>query len=223
MTETIKLWTSVKSADNGIKNVSLTYYKPVETAAKAAFLICPGGGYHHVSDREGDTIAKWLNAAGIHAFVVNYRVFPHAYPAQLQDACRAMRFIRHNAAMYNIDSEKIGIMGFSAGGHLASTVACYYKEDEKLLNDDIDEKSARPDLLVLGYPVITMGQFTHQGSRDALTGGKTSQELYDFLSNEKHVHSGMPPVFLWHTADDQGVPVQNSLLFSGALAEKNSF
>ncbi len=201
-----------------MKKVSLTFYGTVETVARAAVLICPGGGYASVSPREGDAIAKWLNAIGIAAFVLDYRVAPERFPAPFEDCSRSLRYIRAQAETYNIDPKKIGIMGFSAGGHLAATLCCHFNEDRKLLHDEIDNISARPALSILAYPVIAWNEsYTHQGSFSNLLGGQPAPELGRYLSLEKNVRPATPPTFLWHTADDTSVPVANTYMYAAAL------
>jgi acetyl esterase/lipase len=189
-------------------------------------IVCPGGGYHHYAYiGSGLDVAKWLNSMGINAFVLISR-FPHSpdlverTKAPLQDAQRAIRIIRANANKWNIKPEKIGIMGFSAGGHLASSLGTH-TEDVSAIGDSLDKFSFRPDFMVLISPVITMGQFTHMGSRDNLLGEKPSKELIEKYSNELQITTQIPPVFIVHAGNDKTVNPQNSLLFFNALREKN--
>lgn len=195
-----------------------------------AVIICPGGGYTGLSyDSEGTDIAKWLNSKGIAAFVLKSRL-PNSksvitsYQAPLQDAQRAMRLVRQNAEKWGVNKDQIGIMGFSAGGHLASTLGTHYNENQDFFTDDIDSLSARPDFMVLMYPVITMDPtYAHQGSKNNLLGHNPDQTLVDLFSNEKQVDKNTPPTFLVHTTDDKSVPVMNSILFYKALTEEGIY
>ena len=183
----------------------------------AAILICPGGGYNVQAPHEGQPFARLFAMHGIVGIVLTYRVSPDRYPGSYSDACRALRIIRKNSDKYNIDPDRIGIMGFSAGGHLASTVATQpdlYKEPEDDLSGSV---SARPDRLILGYPVISfVDEYAHSGSTKSLLGEEPDPELMKKLSNNHQVTKNNPPVFLFHTADDKGVPVQNSIRFAEA-------
>lgn len=189
-------------------------------------LIMPGGGYAGVAyDWEGTDVAKWFNSVGIAAFVLKYRVPLSASVENkawvpLQDAQRAMRIIRSRAAEFKIDPAKIGAMGFSAGGHLASTLGTHYDQKIPFLNDAIEEVSAKPDFLMLIYPVISMKEgLTHGGSHDNLIGKAPSQELVNTFSNELQVNAETPPTFLLHATDDGAVKVENSLVFYQALRD----
>ena len=191
-----------------------------------AVIICPGGGYKMLAyDWEGTDIAKWYNSKGIAAFVLKYRL-PNSPSliepqwAPLQDAQRAIRIVRKNSKKWNIDSSQIGVMGFSAGGHLASTLGTHFNEDTlKEINiNSINEISARPDFMILIYPVITFDKkYYHGGSKNSLIGENSSQEMIDYFSNNLQVSSDTPPTFLIHSSDDSGVPYQNSVLFFDAL------
>jgi len=191
-------------------------------------MIMPGGGYAGLAyDWEGTDMAKWFNTLGITAFVLKYRV-PLSKSVEnkewvpLQDAQRAIRIIRSKAAEFRIDPHKIGIMGFSAGGHLASTLGTHYDQNIPFMNDEIDKVSARPDFEILMYPVISMKpDITHGGSRDNLIGKNPSQELVNTFSNELHVNAETPPTFLLHATDDGAVKVENSLVFYQALKDNN--
>lgn len=194
------------------------FYAPATRSTGAAFVVCPGGGYAHLADHEGSSIALWLNGLGINAFVLKYRLGPkYHYPAPILDAQRAVRYVRSHAAEWGLDPQKIGIIGFSAGGHVASTVGTHFDDGKADAADPIDRVSDRPDLMILGYPVITMGKYTHAGSKRNLLGENPSQQMVDLLSNEKHVTAQTPPTFLVQTADDNVVPVENSLMFANAL------
>lgn len=186
-----------------------------------AMVVIPGGGYVARADHEGEPIARWLNRLGIAAFVLNYRVAPFAYPAQLEDAQRAIRLVRYRAEQWRLDPQRVGVLGFSAGGHVASTAGTHHDTGDPAASDPVERISSRPDLLVLCYPVVTMGQFAHAGSRAAVLGARQHDEdLAALLSNELQVTEDTPPTFLWHTANDPSVPVENSLLFAAALRRR---
>jgi len=193
-------------------------------ATGEAVVIFPGGGYHILAyDWEGTDIAKWLNSLGVAAIVVKYRlpvsksiIEPHKAP--LQDAQRAMRLVRGNAVKWNIEPNKIGVIGFSAGGHLASTLGTHFDEAVYTREDKNDTLSARPDFMVLMYPVITFSStLTHAGSKKGLIGDNPEQAVVDHLSNELQVTKDTPPTLLIHAGDDKAVPVENSILFYQAL------
>ena len=196
-----------------------TYLPSADKATGAGVVICPGGGYRVLaSDHEGQQVAQWLNSIGVAGFVLKYRLGPrYGHPAPLQDAQRAIRFVRTNATDLGIDPDRLGIMGFSAGGHLASTAATHFDQGAAAHEDIVSRASCRPDFVILGYPVITLGdEFTHRGSRTNLLGEEPSDELVEKLSNERQVTAETPPAFLFHTGEDKAVPVQNSLAFYGA-------
>ena len=195
------------------------FLAPKETATGAAILVLPGGGYQHLSDiKEGSDVAKWLNTLGISAFVLKYRLGPkYGQPNQLLDAARALRTIRSRAKEWNLDAKRLGILGFSAGGHLASTLATHFDSGKIDAKDDIEKMSSRPDLQILIYPVITMGEFTHGGSKKNLLGENPSEDLVKLYSNELQVTKETPPAFLVHTMTDTVVPVENSLQYVAAL------
>jgi len=189
-----------------------------------AIVICPGGGYSHLAmDKEGLKVAKWLNTLGISAFVLKYRlpsdlIMENKTIGPLQDAQEAMRAIRRHANRWNINPEKIGIMGFSAGGHLASTLSTHYS-DEVYVHDTT---SAKPSFSILIYPVISMeDEITHKGSKSNLLGNAPSQDLTALYSNEKQIDSLTPPTFLVHATDDKAVPVENSIKYYMALKNNN--
>lgn len=185
-----------------------------------AIIICPGGGYKHRAVHEGEGTALWLNERGINAFVVDYKVFPYRHPVPFADVKRAVRYVRHFADKFNVDKDGIGIMGFSAGAHVACCVTEYYDKFETDVLDDIDSESARPDICVLCYPVISLNsEYCHEGSKERLT--DNDEELSRILSCEEHVRDDMPPVFMWHTVEDKSVPLRNSLEMAKALKEKN--
>ncbi|MDE6182039.1 MAG: alpha/beta hydrolase [Eubacteriales bacterium] len=185
---------------------------------RGAVVICPGGGYSAIGG-EGEKVASWFNFFGINAFVLNYRVAPYKFPAPLLDAKRAIRYLRHNAKDFNIDPEKIAIIGFSAGGHLAGLVSELFDEYEDWAVDEIDKISAKPDLSVLCYPVVSLCEdYGHKGSATNLLGDDTS--LLEKLSLEKNVREDMPKMFVWHSAMDKVVSVRNSMELGIALSEK---
>ena len=189
-----------------------------------AVVICPGGGYGVLAyDWEGSDIARWLNSQGIAAFVLKYRlpgsksnIVPHKSP--LMDAQRALRMVRFNAAAWNIDPGKIGIMGFSAGGHLASTLSTHYDAGDPSNSDPVEQVSCRPDFSILVYPVISFtGEFQHSGSRINLIGEDADEKLVKYYSNELQVNEDTPPAILIHSDDDGAVPVENSIAYYKAL------
>lgn len=199
---------------------TITPYLPDPAKATGAVMVvCPGGGYGGLAPYEGEDYARWLCDQGIAGFVLKYRLGPGGYkhPRMLQDAARALRTVRFRAAEWKLDPKRVGIIGSSAGGHLASTLMTHFDAGDAAASDPIDRVSSRPDLAVLCYPVITMGDLTHHGSRDNLLGPNPSPELIEELSNERNVTSETPPCFIFHTADDKAVPVENSLNFALAL------
>ncbi len=192
---------------------------PVTSATPTGFVvICPGGGYGGRAAHEGEPIARLFNAAGIAAGVVQYRVSPHRWPVPQMDAMRAIRLARAHAAAWNLHPDRIAILGFSAGGHLAASVAVHADHGDAGSADPVARLSARPNAAILCYPVISFGEWGHRGSRNNLLGPAPAAALVEQMTLEKQVDSGTPPTFLWHTAEDEGVPVQNALLFAQALA-----
>lgn len=198
------------------------YFPEPAKATGAAIVICPGGGYGGLAPHEGVDYARFLNEQGIAGFVLKYRLGSSGYrhPVMLQDAARAVRTVRAQAALWKLDPKRIGIMGSSAGGHLASTLLTHFDAGNPDAKDLIERESSRPDLGVLCYAVITMGQFTHEGSKHNLLGNNPSPELLRELSNELQVTKDTPPCFLWHTWEDKAVPVENSLQFAEALRKQ---
>ena len=202
---------------------TLTPYLPDSaTATGAAIVICPGGGYGGLAAHEGDGYARWLNHYGVTAFVLKYRLGSAGYrhPVMLGDAARALRTVRAKADQWKLNPKRIGIIGSSAGGHLASTLLTHFDAGKPDSEDVIERQSSRPDLGILCYAVITMGPNTHQGSRNNLLGKDPSSTLVELLSNEKQVTKDTPPCFVWHTWEDKAVKVENSLDFVNAL-QKN--
>ena len=203
---------------------TLTPFFPDPAKANGAtMVVLPGGGYGGLASHEGKDYALWLNQAGITAFVLKYRLGSAGYrhPVMLNDAARAIRTVRAHATEWKLDPKRIGIMGSSAGGHLASTVLTHFDAGKSDASDEIEKQSSRPDLGILCYAVITMGEFTHQGSKNNLLGKNPAEDLVKLLSNELQVTPQTPPTFLLHTAEDGAVPVENSLMFAAALHKAN--
>jgi acetyl esterase/lipase len=195
-----------------------------KNATGEAVVICPGGGYVRLAyDWEGSDIARWMCSRGIAAFVLKYRL-PLSksnivrYKSPLMDAQRALRMVRSHAAEWNLDPGKIGIMGFSAGGHLASSLSTHFDGGDPSSPDPVEQVSCRPDFSVLVYPVITFtGGFMHRGSRDVLLGENADPELVEYYSSELQVDPETPPAILIHSGDDRTVPVENSIAYYEAL------
>lgn len=204
----IPLWPA-EAAPSAADGPSLQYF-PAAAPTGAAMIVCPGGGYGFLAPHEGEPVARWLNALGVNAFVLSYRLGPtHPHPAPMDDLQQAMRLVRAQAAGRGIDPRRVGVLGFSAGGHLAATVAT------------LSDPDCRPNLAVLIYPVITMGAHTsHGGSRKNLLGDSPDPALVERLSLERQVTPQTPPCFLVTTADDALVPAQNSLMFATACIEQ---
>lgn len=199
---------------------TLTAYAPPDGQANgASMVILPGGGYGGLAPHEGEGYARWLASQGVTCYVLKYRLGSAGYrhPVMLNDAARALRTVRAWARRDALDPRRIGIIGSSAGGHLAATLLTHYDAGQSDATDPIERESSRPDLGILCYPVITLGEFTHQGSKNNLLGPQPDPALVQLLSNELQVTPETPPCFLWHTADDSAVPVENSLLFAAAL------
>lgn len=184
-----------------------------------AVVVCPGGGYGALAmDHEGVQVAKWLNSLGISAFVLKYRLGPkYRHPTMIDDAQRAIRTVRTRAASLHVQEDRIGIWGFSAGGHLASTAATHCDAGDPSAADPIDRAGSRPDFAILSYPVISLGEFAHVGSRNNLLGKNPDPKLVEDLSNDRRVTPQTPPTFLFHTTADAAVPVENSVRFYLAL------
>jgi acetyl esterase/lipase len=199
------------------------YTTAADKNVKTAVVVCPGGGYGHLAvGHEGKDIGEWFNSFGVQAFVLEYRHKGRGYqhPAPLQDVQHAIRTVRANADKYGIDSNQVGVMGFSAGGHLASSAATHFDFGDKEADDAISQTSCRPDFAILCYPVIAFGEpYTHRGSQRNLLGEDAPAELVKSFSNEKQVAKDTPPTFLFHTHEDTAVPPQNSIMFYLALKE----
>jgi len=213
---------------SNVQDPDIAVYLPSKRFATGqAVVICPGGGYWVLAyDLEGTDIAKYLNSIGVAGIVLKYRlptygntIEPHKAP--LMDAQRAMRLVRSNAKAWNIDSTRIGIMGFSAGGHLASTLGTHFDLGDKNSTDVVEQKSCRPDFMILMYPVITFtAEWSHTGSREALLGKNPDKDLVSYYSNELQVQDNTPPAFIVQADNDSGVPIENSLLMYQALRKK---
>lgn len=181
-------------------------------------IICPGGGYEFLSDREAEPIAVRMNAAGFHACVLKYSVALSVFPQALLELAQAVRLIRESAAQWNADPEKIIICGFSAGGHLACSLGTFWQEPWIAQELGGEKELYRPNGLILGYPVVTSGALAHEGSIRNITGG--DEKLRGKMSLENQVTKDMPPVFLWHTYEDNAVPVENSILLAQSLCRE---
>jgi acetyl esterase/lipase len=221
-TRTFPLW--VSGAPGALGNddsdiPTLTYY-PAVRALPTAVIVAPGGGYHGLAiNHEGRQVANWLNAAGITAFVLKYRLGPrYHHPIEIGDAQRAIRLVRTRAAEFGVKPDRIGMMGFSAGGHLTSTAETHFDIGNPSAADPIDRASSRPDFAVLGYPVISFtAPYTHQGSAQMLLGDSPDPALLQNLSNEFQVTPQTPPTFLFSTSEDTLVPAENTVAFYLAL------
>jgi acetyl esterase/lipase len=219
--KTIALWPQgapgARGGPDDFQPTLTIYLAPKENRTGTAVVICPGGGYGFTAmDHEGHQIAAWLNSFGVSGFILDYRHRKRGYghPAPLQDAQRAIRHVRYHAAEYQVDPHRIGILGFSAGGHLASTAATHFDPGNPQAADPVERVSCRPDFAILCYAVIALGEpITHRGSQENLLGKNPPEELVRSLSNEKQVTKDTPPTFLWHTDEDKAVPPENSVLF----------
>jgi acetyl esterase/lipase len=202
---------------------SIRMYAPEESKRNGtAIVVCPGGGYGALAiDHEGQQVAEFLRSHGITAFVLKYRLTPYHHPVQLNDVSRAIRHVRAHAAEWKIAPNRIGVMGFSAGGHLASTVSTHFDAGKPDSPDPVERQSSRPDFSVLCYAVISFtAPFSHRGSANNLLGKDADPELLKNLSNETQVTEKTPPTFLFHTEEDTAVPPQNALAYYSALVEK---
>ncbi|MEX0316166.1 MAG: alpha/beta hydrolase [Allomuricauda sp.] len=212
-----------------VQNPTLEVFLPAKrNSTGKAIVVCPGGGYQGLAyDWEGTDIARWLNSKGIAAFVLKYRLtgsksIIERSEAPLQDAQRAIRIVRQHSKKWNINTNQIGIIGFSAGGHLASSLATQYDSNPLFEYDEMDAISARPDFAILVYPVVTMKTpHTHMGSRNNLLGNNPDKLIINRFSNELQVTENTPTTFIIHATDDEAVPVENSILFYKSLKEKN--
>ncbi|MCL5269001.1 MAG: alpha/beta hydrolase [bacterium] len=197
----------------------LTPYLLQGVEPRGCVIVFPGGGYVGRAPHESEPIARWLNSLGLASFVLDYRVMPNRHPVPLQDAQRAIRLVRHRAHEFGVDPGHIGILGFSAGGHLAATAGTLFDAGDPAAPDPIDRVSSRPDAMVLCYAVISFLKYSHIGSLKNLLGDHPTQELLTRLSAERQVTADTPPAFIWHTADDPVVPVANSLMMAQAMSD----
>jgi len=196
---------------------ALTLYP--HAGARAAVLVLPGGGYGALAAHEAEPVAQWLNSLGIASGVLRYRLGPrYRHPAMRDDVNRGIRLMRHHTAELGLTGSKIGVLGFSAGGHLAATASTQFSAGDAHASDAVERQSSRPDASILVYPVITLRHpHTHGGSRLNLLGPDASEALVDEMSAERRVTRDTPPTFLFHTVDDPAVPVENALLYADAL------
>ncbi|MEH7098305.1 alpha/beta hydrolase [Neobacillus vireti] len=219
MTVILPLWNEINLEESG-PNENAPSIQPFLLEGSGPFpviIVAAGGAYARRAEHEAYPVAEWLNSIGISAVVLNYRVAPYKHPIPLNEAKRAIRMVRSQGEVWNLDPNRVGILGFSAGGHLASSVGTHYDKGNLEAEDPVERYSSRPDLMILCYPVISMGAYTHEGSRTNLLGEYPDTELVELLSNEKQISEETPPAFLWHTADDASVSVENSLLFAAGL------
>jgi len=217
----IQLWEGTALDAPETQDITLTPYTLEDGENFSAVLVLPGGGYCQCSNQESGPVAGWLNSIGISAFVLNYHVAPTKHPEPYHDARRALQYIRFHSEKFNIDPNRIGVLGFSAGGHLAATLSNLYDMKNELIDDEIEQVSARPDLSVLCYPVISSGEFAHRGSFETILGSDADPEQLETLSMEKAVHAETPKTFIWHTVEDKIVPVENAYLYAMALSKHN--
>jgi len=220
----IRLWQqdapgALGKEDKDIPTLTLYQPKP-DKATGAGIVICPGGGYNGLAPHEAGQYAMWLNEQGIAGVVLKYRLASsgYHYPVMLQDVARAMRCVRAKADEWKLDADRIGVMGSSAGGHLASLILTHFNDGQPDADDPIERQSSRPNLGILCYPVISMlPEIGHAGCRNSLLGPDPSPDLVRLVSSELHVTSLTPPCFVWHTYEDAGVKMENSLEFTASL------
>jgi acetyl esterase/lipase len=224
---TMRLWEAAAPLAQGdapadIPSITI-YAPPANKRSGAAIVVCPGGGYGGLAAHEGKPVAEWLNSIGVTGIVLKYRLGPkYHHPVELMDVSRAIRTARARAKEWELDPQRVGVLGFSAGGHLASTAATHFDEGDPKSEDPVERQSSRPDLAILIYPVISMQEpYGHVGSRRNLLGNQPDAKLIDLLSNQKQVTAKTPPCFLVHGADDKVVPVQNSLEFALACSNEH--
>lgn len=213
-----KIWIDEEEHKNSA--AERAYLVPfIVDSSDSVVIVLPGGGYEHRADHEGAPVAQWLNEHGISAFVLHYRLSPKQQRIPLEDGKHAIRYVRAHAAEYGINPSKIGILGFSAGGHLAAMTGTVYEEQAITVAGMTQYISSRPDAMILCYPVITMKHYGHEGSRLALLGADASEQQITAYSAEERVTAQTPPTFIWHNTDDDVVPVQNSLQMALALEQ----
>ena len=209
------------TAEDSSKELEV-FLPPADKANGTAIVLCPGGGYiRHVTEKEGYPIAHWLNEHGIACIILEYRLPDLRHPIPLLDAQRAIRVTRSNANAWKINPQRIGILGFSAGGHVASTALTHFNSGDAANPDPIERLSSRADFGWLIYPVVTMGSFTHHGSKEKLIGTNAAPDLVRLYSNELQVTAETPPTFLAHAIDDHVVPIENSRQFAAAMRANN--
>lgn len=221
--EPIALWSGpapLAVASESVDIPTITPYRAKGVANAPAILICPGGGYTHLADHEAGPVAEWLNGLGVTAFVLRYRLAPYRFPASLLDGQRAMRWIRYHADEFGVDRERIGVLGFSAGGHLAAMLARgeVLTPPDRDPSDPVDGESSDATLAILAYAVTIMHGPKAHGIVPNLFGPEPAEELTQYCSLPYLVSSQNPPTFLWHTADDQVVPVSHALQYADALS-----
>lgn len=208
--------------ENGFMPYMETYLINHDGEKRPAVVICPGGGYTSCSEREEERIALNYNAAGFHAFVVEYCVAPHVFPMALKNVAKAISIVRTNADEWGVDVEKIIVCGFSAGGHLAASISTLWNDNNIFTKGEIESELHKPNASILCYPVITSGDYTHKGSIENLLGIQNENEdVRKKVSLEKRVNVGTPTAFIWHTFQDKEVPVENSMLYASALRKHN--
>ena len=217
--EKIALWEEVPEQPR--KDAWIHLHRPAKPNGTAA-IICPGGGYGmQVMGAEGHGIAKWLNGHGITGVVLQYRLPKGRSFVPLEDAQRAIRTVRSKAEEWQLDPKRIGIIGFSAGGHLASTAATHFpKSGEPPAKNPFDRITCRPDFGILVYPVVSMGKYTHRGSKRNLLGSEPTEKMVELFSNEKQVTKETPPIYMAHAVNDRPVPPENSRMLYAALQDK---
>ncbi|MCD8390355.1 MAG: alpha/beta hydrolase [Firmicutes bacterium] len=213
----MNLWGDVISCNTEELNFvpTITCY---EANSDGAVIVFAGGGYGMKAEHEGPAMCEWLQSIGITCFNVDYRVAPYKHPAEISDAMRAVRLVRRYAEGFGINPNKIAVMGFSAGAHLAGSVSVHYDKEMYAPTDDIDTESARPDASILCYSVIDMFEYRHDGSRQNLLGENPPHADKELMSLYKHVTPDTPQAFMWHTSTDQAVPVENTLMYASALS-----
>jgi len=221
---TVRLWEgdapgALGQAPEDIPSLNVLSEKAGES--KPAFIVCPGGAYAGLADHEGKPVAEWFESVGVRGFVLKYRLGPrYHHPIELGDVSRAVRLVRARANEFGVDPKRIGVLGFSAGGHLSSTIATHHDDGNSSSSDPIEKVSSRPDASGLIYPVISLlPPYYHAYSREMLLGKDSPDSLAESLTNYKNVALDTPPTFICHGMDDDAVPIQNSLLYAMALAE----
>ena len=215
------------AADGAQNQVRLCTYimdasEELSVKDRPLILVCPGGGYCMTSDREADAVAVQFNAMGFHSAVLRYSVAPAEYPEALLEVGSSLAHIRKNARKWHVDKDKIILVGFSAGGHLVCSYCCFWKESFVSDKLGVDREELRPNGMILGYPVITSGEFAHYESIENLLGTKASdKDLWAKMSLEHQISGSVPRTFVWHTYEDNTVPVQNTMLLVDALVREN--